>query len=109
MLDRLRRVDRNIHRPQAQDGKIGQRPFRTVLGDDSDTVAGLYAEARKAGRDSPDALDRLDAGKIVPRIAYLVGKRDLLVVAAKRLDAKMRQRLRDGVESDEVFSRHQWL
>ena len=39
LLNGLRRVDRHVHSPKAEDREVGQRPFGTVLGNDRDPVA----------------------------------------------------------------------
>src|SRR5436190_22978815 len=47
LFDSLRCVDGHIDGAEAKDGKIGKRPFGSILGDDRNAVAGLYAKGRQ--------------------------------------------------------------
>ena len=100
MLDRLCRVDWNNYRTQRKNGKIGQGPFRPVFGNYRDAVARLYTESRQPERDAANTLDHLRAGQIRPHVADLISKSVFLNISPKRLDAKMRHGLRQGVETN---------
>ena len=86
---------------------MGQTTFGKAFGNYRDTVARFYAETSKAESDSLYSGDGVSTGNAYPIVADLIGKRVGFIVASKRLQAKMRDRLRNVLKSDQVRGCHQ--
>src|SRR5215213_9958439 len=66
LVQRLRRVDGNVNRAEAQDCEIGYRPFGAILGKQCDPISGTYAERRQTKGDVFDAFDESGGRDVMP-------------------------------------------
>src|SRR6185369_1163262 len=80
LFERLRRVNRHVDRAETQDREIGDRPLRTVLGEQRDSITRSYAEGRKAECDVLDAFDECCRRNLVPLAFRTMVERVLFVV-----------------------------
>jgi hypothetical protein len=93
LFERLRRVDGNVDRAEAQDRQIDDRPLGPVLGKKRDAISGTDTETRQTERDVLHALDKSCRRDVVPLAVSAVD-------SARRLccDASTAARIRPGTE-----------
>ncbi len=95
LIGRLRRVDGDVDRAEAEDGEVDNRPVGAVLGEERHAVTLLHAERRQAQRDGAHALDDRLARDVEPLPLHLQAQRVRLRVPPQRLQAHPRHARRN--------------
>jgi hypothetical protein len=90
LFGRLRRVDWDVDRAEAEDGEVYDRPVGAVLREERHAVALAHAERREPQRDRAHAPDDGVAGDVEPLPLHLQAQRVGLRVPLQRLKAHPR-------------------